>query len=178
MIRELEFQVLCQRHGDEVYRYAHSLLGNRADAEDATQEVLLRLWDNLPKLNLFHLRAWILRATRNYCLDQIRRRANPSTPVLVDDELLDQQPDDLASDPSRAADSVFRMEQARAALRQLPENLRSVFILYEVNGLRYREIARTLDLPVNSVKAYLFRAREKLSKLIRKEEPWTKICCD
>ena len=178
MIRELEFQVLCQRHCDEVYRYAHSLLNNRADAEDATQEVLLRLWDNLPKLNLFHMRAWILRTTRNYCLDQIRRRANLSTPLLVDDEFFDQQPDDLASDPSQAADSAFRMKQARTALLKLPENLRSVFVLYEVNGLRYREIARTLNLPVNSVKAYLFRAREKLSKLITKEEPWTKTCSD
>lgn len=176
MIRQLEFQVLCQRHCDEVYRYAHSLLGNRADAQDATQEVLLRLWDNLPKLNLFHMRAWILRTTRNYCLDQIRRRANSSTPVLVDDEFLDQQPDDAASDPSHAADSTLRMEQAHAALRKLPENLRSVFVLYEINGLRYREIARTLNLPVNSVKTYLFRARERLSKLIRKEEPCTKMC--
>lgn len=121
---------------------------------------------------------WILRTTRNYCLDQLRRRAKPSTPILVDDVLLDQQPDDLASDPSHAADSAFRMEQARAALRQLPENLRSVFVLYEVNGLRYREIARTLNLPINSVKAYLFRARAKLSKLISKEEPWTNICSD
>ena len=43
MIRELEFQALCQRHSDEIYRYARSLLANQADAEDATQEVLLRL---------------------------------------------------------------------------------------------------------------------------------------
>jgi RNA polymerase sigma-70 factor (ECF subfamily) len=152
MIRELEFKVLCQRYSDEVYRYARSLLGHEADAEDATQEVLLRLWENLPKLGLFHRRAWLLRTTRNYCLDQIRRRSNPATPMLVDDDLLDEQPDDLASDPSHAADSSFRLEQARAALLQLPETLRSVFVLYEVNGLRYREIAQTLGIPLNTVR--------------------------
>jgi RNA polymerase sigma-70 factor, ECF subfamily len=178
MIREIEFRVLYQRYSDQIYRYARSLLANEADAEDATQEVLLRLWDSLPKVNLFHARAWILRTTRNYCLDQIRRRRNPATPVLVDDDLLDSQVDHFATDPSHAADCTFRLEQARAALLKLPEKLRSVFILYEVNGLRYREIARTLGIPINSVRAYLFRARAKLSELMIQEELWTKTCKD
>jgi hypothetical protein len=51
MIRELEFKVLCQRHSDEIYRYARALLANQADAEDATQEVLLRLWNHLLALD-------------------------------------------------------------------------------------------------------------------------------
>src|SRR5262245_23694634 len=172
MIRELEFKILCERHSDQIYRYARALLANQADAEDATQEVLLRLWNHLPRLNPFNLRAWLLRTTRHYCLDQIRRRANLSAPLLLDDEFLDARPDEFAVDPSLAADADFRLEQARNALLSLPENLRSVFVLYEVNGLRYREIARTLEIPINSVKVYLSRAREQLSK--RKEEPWTK----
>jgi RNA polymerase sigma-70 factor, ECF subfamily len=178
MIRELEFKVLCQRYCDDIYRYARSLLGSAADAEDATQEVLLRLWENLPTLRLFHTRGWLLRTTRHYCLDQIRRRSNRSTPLLVDGDLLDNQPDDRACDPSEAADSRFRLEQARAALLKLPENLRSVFVLYEVNGLRYREIAQTLGMPINSVRVYLSRARARLSKLTRKEELWTQTCKD
>jgi RNA polymerase sigma-70 factor, ECF subfamily len=178
MIRELEFKVLSQRYCDDIYRYARSLLGNETDAEDATQEVLLRLWDNLPKINLFHPRAWILRTTRHYCLDQIRRRSKTSAPLLVEDEVLNEQPDELAPDPSEVADATFRLEQARAALLRLPETLRSVFVLYEVNGLRYREIAHTLGIPINSVRAYLFRARERLSKLIAKEELWTRTCKD
>jgi RNA polymerase sigma-70 factor (ECF subfamily) len=178
MIRELEFKVLCQRHGDEIYRYARALLANQADAEDATQEVLLRLWSHLPKIYPFNLRAWLLRTTRCYCLDQIRRRAHPAAPLVVDEELLEDRLDELAIDPSLAADSRFRLEQARLALRKLPENLRSVFVLYEVNGLRYREIAQTLGIPINSVKVYLSRAREKLSHLVIQEELWTKTCHD
>jgi RNA polymerase sigma-70 factor (ECF subfamily) len=176
MIRELEFKVLCQRHSDEIYRYACALLANRADAEDATQEVLLRLWSHLPTINPFNLRAWLLRTTRCYCLDQIRRRANRAAPMLVAEELLHDRPDELAVDPSLAADSSFRLEQARHALLKLPENLRSVFVLYEVNGLRYREIAETLGIPINSVKVYLARAREKLSNLATQKELWTKTC--
>jgi RNA polymerase sigma-70 factor, ECF subfamily len=177
MIRELEFKVLCQRYCDDIYRYARSLLGNEADAEDATQEVLLRLWKNLPKVRLFHARAWILSTTRHYCLDQLRRRSHRATPMLVGDEILDEQPDEGAFDPSGAADTTFRLEQARAALLKLPETLRSVFVLYEVNGLRYREIAETLGIPINTVKVHLSRARSKLLKLT-KEELWTKTCKD
>ena len=178
MIRELEFKVLCQRHRDEVFRYAHGLLGNRADAEDATQEVLLRLWNHLPTINPFNLRAWILSTARHFCVDQIRRRSNQASPQLMADEMLDDRPDEQAINPSLAADSNFRLEEAHRALLKLPENLRSVFILYEVNGLRYREIARTLGIPINSVKVYLSRAREKLSKLITQEKSWTRTCND
>ena len=178
MIRELEFKVLCQRHSDEIYRYARGLLANGADAEDATQEVLLRLWNHLPRINPFNLRAWLLRTTRCYCLDQIRRRANRAAPLLMEEEMLEDQPDELAVNPSVAADSSFRLEQARKALLRLPENLRSVFVLYEVNGLRYREIAQALDIPINTVKVYLSRARVQLSHLSTKPEPWMKACHD
>lgn len=178
MIRELEFRILCHRHRDEIYRFALSLLANRSDAEDAAQEVLLRLWNHLPKLNPFNMRAWLLRTTRHYCLDQIRRRSNRTTPVLIDDDALDDRPDESAINPRSAADASLRLEQAREALRKLPETLRSVFILYEVNGLRYREIADTLEIPINSVKVYLSRARERLSKLTHEEERWTKTCND
>ena len=170
VIRELEFKVLCQRHSDDIYRFARSLLANDADAEDATQEVLLRLWNHLPKMYPFNLKAWLMQTTRFYCLDQIRRRTNHAAPMLVEDEILDDRPDELAADPSHAADSNLRLEQAHDLLLKLPENLRSVFVLYEVNGLRYREIADALEIPINSVKVYLSRARERLSKFVTEEE--------
>lgn len=178
MIRELEFKILCERHSDEIYRYARALLANQADVEDATQEVLLRLWRHLPRLNPFNLRAWLLQTTRNYCLDQIRRQSNRATPLPLEDAVLDHQPDEFVVDPSLAADNSLRLEQARSALLKLPENLRSVFVLYEVNGLRYREIAKTLGIPLNSVKVYLSRARERLSNLVIQETQCTKTCQD
>jgi RNA polymerase sigma-70 factor, ECF subfamily len=178
MIRELEFKALCYRHRDEIYRYALGMLANRPDAEDAAQEVLMRLWNHLPTINPFNLRAWLFRTTRHYCLDQIRRRSHRAAPLLVDDETMAEWPDELAVNPSAAADSTFRLEQAQRALLKLPEQLRSVFVLYEVNGLRYREIADTLGIPINTVKVYLSRAREKLSKLNPEEAPCTRTCND
>ena len=180
MIRELEFQLLCQRHSDEIYRYARGLLRNQADAEDATQEALFRLWIHLPRINLFKTRAWLFRVTRNYCLDLIRDRSSRVTAPGTEEEMVEEWPDDLAVDPSEAADSSFRLEQARQLLLKLPERLRSVFLLYEVNGMRYREIADVLGIPINTVKVNLLRAREKLSGLMPtvKEEKWTTSCKD
>jgi RNA polymerase sigma-70 factor (ECF subfamily) len=175
MIRELEFKILCERHSDQIYRYARALLANQADAEDATQEVLLRLWRHLPRLNPFNLKAWLLRTTRHYCLDEIRRKSHRAAPLPVDEEVLEQQPDEFAINPGLAADSSLRLEQARIALLKLPENLRSVFVLYEVNGLRYREIAKTMGIPINSVKVYLSRARQRLSNLVTEEIECKKI---
>jgi len=176
MIRELEFQLLCRRHRDEIYRYACSLLRNQPDAEDATQEALLRLWKHLPRINLLSTRAWLFRTTRNYCLDQIRRRSNGVE--VMDEHVWEDCPDDSAVNPGAAADSNCRLEQARRLLLKLPESWRSVFVLYEVNGLRYREIAEVLGIPLNTVKVNLLRAREKLSKFSLKEESWMTSCKD
>jgi len=100
MIRELEFKILCERHSDQIYRYARALLANQADAEDATQEVLLRLWRHLPRLNPFNLKAWLLQTTRCYCLDQIRRRSNRAAPLPLEEGVLEQQPDEFAVNPA------------------------------------------------------------------------------
>lgn len=170
MIRELEFQLLCHRHRDELYRYARSMLGSPADAEDATQEVLIRLWNHLPTIHLLQIRAWLFRTTRNYCLDQIRRRTWTAQPT--DEEPCEDREDERAVDPSLAADWSARLEQAHKALEELPESLRSVFVLYEVNRLRYREIAAALEIPINTVKVRLLRARQRLTELLKKEEPW------
>lgn len=167
---------MCQRHRDALFRYSRSLLGNQADAEDATQEVLIRLWNHLPALRLLNLRAWLFRTTRNYCLDQLRRRA--STLHRVEEDLPDEREDERAVDPSRAADSASRLEQAQEALSRLPESLRSVFVLYEVNRLRYREIAAALEIPINTVKVRLLRARQQLTKLVSQEEPWMTLSKD
>lgn len=176
MIRELEFQLLCERHRDDLFRFARSLLGNQADAEDATQEVLIRLWNHLPTLRLFNLRGWLFRTARNHCLDLIRRRAHRVIPM--EDAALDEQQDELAVDPSQAADSGSRLAEAHAVLQRLPESLRSVFVLYEVNRLRYREIAAVLEIPLNTVKIRLLRARQQLASLVRKEEPWMTLSHD
>jgi RNA polymerase sigma factor (sigma-70 family) len=140
--------------------------------------VLLRLWNHLPRMNLFNIRGWLFRTTRNFCLDQLRRRSQRTEEPADLDSTFDDRADELAVDPSSAADAQLRLEHARAVLLKLPEVLRSVFVLYEVNGLRYREIAVALAMPINTVKVNLLRARQRLSKLVLEESSWTTHCAD
>lgn len=174
MIRELEFKLLCHRHRDEIYRYARSMLHNDADAQDATQEALVRLWQNLATVPFLHARPWLFRTTRNYCLDVIRRRTAWYAPVAVGDETLETVPDGSVAEPGQETDAEFRSHRIHAAIQRLPETWRSVFLLYEIHELRYREIAETLDLPLNTVKVYLSRARTKLQQLLTEDPTWTR----
>ena len=172
MIRDLKFQLICRRHADEIYRYARGLMANAADAEDVAQEVLLRLWKNIADVTLRQSRAWLYRTTRNHCLDELRRRSHAAAPLLLGEEILNAGEDSAARDGSKSADREFLREQIDAALLKLSDVQRSVFVLYEINGLRYREIADHLEIPLNSVKVHLLRARKRLKQLLAKHESW------
>lgn len=169
MIRELKFRMMCQRHSDDVYRFSRSILGNAEDAEDATQEILLKLWRNLSDVSTMQARGWIMKTTRNHCLNMLRRRSRAAGVLSGGDCDMDG----ITDESSRGAEAVFYGTEIRSridrALNLLPEKLKSVFILYEVNGLKYREIAGCLDIPVNSVKVYLSRSRARLKEILEVE---------
>ena len=169
MIRELKFKMLCQRHSDDVYRFSRSILGNAEDAEDATQEILLKLWRNVSDVSTMHARGWIMKTTRNHCLNMLRQRSRTAG-VLTDGG---EDLDGITDVNSRSAETVFYGTELRSrideALNRLPEKMRSVFVLYEVNGLKYREISECLDIPVNSVKVYLLRSRSRLKEILSQE---------
>lgn len=86
-----------------------------------------------------------------------------------------KQEDKSATDPREATDRASFRQEIDVALQGLTENLRSVFILHEINGLRYREVAETLDIPINSVKVYLSRARAQLKQRLTHHESWLKV---
>jgi RNA polymerase sigma-70 factor (ECF subfamily) len=173
MLRELKFKSHCRRHSDDVYRFARSLLGNASDAEDATQEILLKLWNNMSTITRTDVRPWLLRTTRNHCIDQIRRRRGEQAPWQ--DEFMETQEDESVLDPRAAADHASFRKEIDVALQGLSENLRSVFILHEINGLRYREVADALEMTINSVKVYLSRARAELKQRLTHHEQWLKV---
>ena len=173
MLRELKFKSHCRRHSDDVYRFARSLLGNTSDGEDATQEVLLKLWNHQATIKRADVRPWLLRTTRNHCIEQIRRRRGEQAPWQ--DEFMETREDESALDPRAAADHASFRKEIDVALQGLSENLRSVFILHEINGLRYREVAEALEMPINSVKVYLSRVRAELKQRLTHHESWLKV---
>lgn len=176
MMRELKFKLLTERYADDVFRFARSILGNPDDAADATQDILLKFWNHIDSISLMKSKAWIMKTTRNHCLNMLRSR-NRVTMLHIHDHdqgpgQEDSQsaqihiPDHSTPSPDSMCEGQETMAILQDALQQIPEKMRSSFILHEVNGLKYREIAQLLDIPVNSVKVYILRAKEKLKSIL------------
>ena len=172
MFRELKFEMICRLHSDEMFRYARNLLGHAKDAEDIVQDGLLRLWNNLDKVGVKQSRSWLYRAIRNLCLDQLRRQSHHASPSYPGSTALNEMLDDTVGVEHDQLERADISNQIDEALLKLSEVQRSVFVLYEINGLRYREISEHLDIPLNSVKVHLLRARTKLQTLLKDKVSW------
>ncbi len=158
-----------ERFGDQVFRTALHMLGQVADAEDAAQEVFLRLF---AKAGLYSGRAsfssWVRRMTVNLCLNRIAaRRSGPGPPTELDEAYLPP-----ASDPAPGDGLSCREEFARLHdhMRCLSADQRTVIVLREIEGLTYAEIAQALEIPEGTVMSRLSRGREKLLSRIEGQE--------
>jgi RNA polymerase sigma-70 factor (ECF subfamily) len=152
-----------ERHGERIQRLCRRLLGRAADAEDATQDVFLKLFE---RATAFDGRArfstWLHRLTVNTCLHRLERERLRLVRSLPGS---DQAP---AAD-TEAPDASLARTETRLALERMLARLsgehRAVLVLRELEGLSYREIAATLDVPEGTVMSRLARARAELVRL-------------
>jgi RNA polymerase sigma-70 factor (ECF subfamily) len=145
------------------------MVRNKMDAEDISQEVLIRLWKNMGKFKLPAAGSWIMRTTHNLCIDYLRKEQTVRKRSLYIDEDFEERvaDDDKLNQPEVALLQSITNNKIKAAIQKLPENLKSVFVLYEIEGLKYKEISNVLDMPINSVKVYILRARKKLQEELK-----------
>ncbi|MBN2235403.1 MAG: sigma-70 family RNA polymerase sigma factor [Opitutales bacterium] len=172
MNNQTAFRTHLMSNKDKLFRYARYTLGDAADAEDAIQEVFVRLWNAMESGRIDNCGHWLMRTMHNYCVDLLRKRRRTSDRNVA----LREDSDDAAmawsahgADPSAEMDCRSLGTRIDRAVHGLPETLRSVFLMYEVNGLKYREIAAHLCLPINSVKVHLLRARRMLQEELKHE---------
>lgn len=147
-----------------VYQTAYYMLGNEQDAMDAAQEALFRVYTHLPQYERkARFSTWAQRITTNLCIDKLRRRQEQQ--ISIDQhELVLRSWDSVEQE---VAKRELRRELGRM-IQQLPEHYRSVVLMRYVHDLSYQEIAETLDLPINTVKSHLFRARKQLQMMLQK----------
>jgi RNA polymerase sigma-70 factor (ECF subfamily) len=163
------FEVTVERYQRKVYSFAHYLLSNREEAEDVTQEVLLRYWRHRPGVADESTGAWLLRVTRNACYDLLRRRRSAAalgTETGLDEEAAEEVPSAEPDPESRVQSADFR-RRLLGALDQLGEPYKSIVLLREVQGLPHREIGEALGIPENTVRVHLHRGRLKLRERLR-----------
>lgn len=160
--------MLVKQHKNMIYGYALYMLKDRMEADDVAQEVLIRLWNNMESINLLAAKSWLMRTTHNLCIDYIRKRK----PVYqIDEEFSEEvEANENESNPLIMMQIKMAANKIKELIKELPEHLRSVFVLYELEGLKYKEISKTLDLPINTVKVQLLRARRQLQEKLKNYE--------
>jgi RNA polymerase sigma-70 factor (ECF subfamily) len=158
---------LVDRFGPRVYAIAYHFTMKREDAEELSQEIFLKVFENLHRYDGgFPLVAWILSVSRNLCIDRYRRKKREKSFRFVSDEavttLLKSE-----DDPASMALKKERTKLLFSALAEIPEDLAEILVLRDLNGLAYEEIGMALDLPDGTVKSRLFRARAEVARKIR-----------
>ena len=149
------------RELDRAWRLAGLILGNRPDAEDATQEALLRAWRSLPTLqDPAAFQAWFDRILVNICRDRLRRGARIRF-VPIDVEIVGAGP--VAADPFRV---VLDRDEALRALAVLDADERVVVVLHYWADLPLADVAARAGIPLGTVKSRLHRALGKLGRTL------------
>ncbi len=152
LLREIEHQV---------YRTAYYLLNNEQDALDASQDALIRIYTKIGSYEeKAQFRTWVQRIVTNICIDKFRRK-KPSVSI-EEHEMVFQAGDNVETEVL----SAYAAEEIREAIGKLPEHHRTVVVLRYLQDFSYNEIADSLNLPLNTVKSYLFRARQQLQILL------------
>jgi RNA polymerase sigma-70 factor (ECF subfamily) len=156
---EQAFADLAGRYSPRLLALAWRLLGNRADAEDALQRALLRLFRSAASYRPeWAVSTWLYRITTNVCVDEMRRRASRAD---LQEEAVDEEADGQATLFARATGSgdPGRDLDVQRALRSVPREARILLALRYVDGLTYRELARVRGISVNTVKSQLARGK-------------------
>lgn len=172
---EQAFETLLGAIEQPVYRLIYSMLHSREDAEDATQETLIKLWRTLPSYRFeCPILPYTLHMARNVALDLIRRRhARVQTVSLTgEDENGENEQWDIAdpneyANPAREYERQERIEVVRRAVDALPDEYREIVVLKDMQGYSYEQIGQILSLGEGTVKSRLSRARKKLAEILK-----------
>jgi len=158
------WEEIAREHGRFLYTVAYRLTGNRDDAEDLVQEVLLRVRRGLETYQPGSMEGWLSRIATNAFLDDVRRRRRRPVELLPDD------PDRVLPAAASAEDALATEVlpgDVQEALRRLPEDFRAAVVLCDVVGLPYHEIGEALGVPVGTVRSRIHRGRALLREALR-----------
>jgi RNA polymerase sigma-70 factor, ECF subfamily len=161
---ERAFTLIVRAYETPVYNYVLRLVGDRALAEDLTQEVFLRVFQGLPRFSLrSKFTTWLFQVTKNRVLDELR--ANERRPRLSV-ALEDIPPLEVVDAP---LENVEAMDAVWRSVGDLTPDLKMALLLRDVVGLSYTEIADSLEVTLATVKWRIYKAREEVQVALVRE---------
>lgn len=159
------FELLIHRHGPLLRSYSQYLLGSSDERDDVVQQAFVTAWQQLPNLaDPGAVKPWLMRIVNRKCLDRIRAR-RPSVDLADHEAFIT----DEAAGPAAVTEQRALHSALRVVLAALPQSQRQSWLMKEVAGCSYDDIAEELHVPASTVRGLLTRARKAL---IREMEPW------
>lgn len=160
------FNLLYDRYTDKVYAKCISMLRDQELAEDATQEIFVKILLSLSKFSgKSKFSTWLYSITYNYCIDQIRREKKENTVTVNDFSRIDQVDDDMYDSEIKET-NVFRLKEV---MEKLNAEDKSILMMKYQDDLSIRDICSILDKTESAVKMKILRAKEKFLKIYHEE---------
>ena len=170
---EKAFARLLNRYKDAIYFMLLKMVNNRNDAEDLTLEAFGKAFKNLHQYSpTYAFSTWLFKIASNNCIDFLRKKKGVNVPIERDDSE-NSETVKLKSKELNPEERLIRQQKAillRNVVRKLKPRYQVLVELRYFREFSYEEIAKELDLPLGTVKAQLFRAREMLFKMIESTE--------
>ena len=162
---ERAFSLILRAYETPVFNYVLRLVGgDRALAEDLTQEVFLRVFQGLPKFSLrSKFTTWLFQVTKNRVLDELRASERRPRHLVALDDIAPLEVVDAPAERAETIDAVWR------AVEQLNPDLKMALLLRDVVGLSYTEIADSLEITLATVKWRIYKAREEVQLALARE---------
>lgn len=172
---EKSFRELAEEFIDRIYTFALYSLRSREEAEDVTQEVLVKLWQHMEELDPARSSSWIMKVTRNTVIDAARSQKTENAVFSPEVELEAAEKvavsGNYRTDNLLWADNLLYITELRNSLEKAiastDEPYRSIIIMREIQGMKYAEISKVLEMPLNTVKVYLHRGRKMLRRALK-----------
>lgn len=157
---------LYDRFGSLVYKVARQFLSSQSEAEDAVQEVFVRLWQTADRYDprRAKLVTWVMLIARRHLIDRIRRTAVRPSATVFETDLANTAPDNV---PDHQSQDDERSVKLRRRIAELPELQRVVIERAYLQGYTLREVSQQLNAPLGTVKSALSRGLERLRERAR-----------
>ncbi len=156
------FRQLVEKYQDSVINVSYRFLRNKEEAEEAAQEVFLKVYMSA---NSYQHRTkfstWLFKIAVNYCLNKLRDKNKLHSSRLAED-----LPAPVEFQPDRLLEQENLNRSVREAIDSLPDQQRAVILLNQYGELSYQEMAKMLDCSVSAVESRLFRAKDNLRKIL------------
>jgi RNA polymerase sigma factor (sigma-70 family) len=162
-----EFKTKIIPLGRKLYNFARLLLNDQTEAQDAVQEVYIKLWNYRNKMKTIeNTEAFAMKITRNWCLDRLKAKK----PVLIENYNKSYDFQKEKNNPHSIMENSDKLNEFNNIMQGLPEQQRMIIQLRDVEGFEFEEIAGILNMNMSAIRVNLSRARKKIKESIIKNE--------